>query len=353
MHPPHSALRVTSAPDYDRGSVVRRLWSWLRFFAFALWHVGKTDRRHMLFIVSNPPFLPLLGWLAAVLRGQPYCVLVYDLYPGVLVRMGRISANGPAAWLWGAFNRLVWARATVVFTIGEYMAANIRAGARNAENLCLRVIPNWADVDFVKPLAPTDNPFRQLLGWAGRTVVLYSGNLGDAHNLDGLLMAAEQLRARTDLGFLIIGAGPRWNATRETIARRGLDNVRLLPFQPEALLAQTLPAGDIAVVSMATAVAGYLVPSKTYYALAAGSALLALVPPDCEVADLVERNGCGLRVDPEDAAGIVAAIQRLLSEPLLLQGCRRRAREVAVRQYSRTNTRYYVEALRPWFGSAK
>ncbi len=349
--PVRPAIRVLPAPDYDRRSLVRRALSWLRYFGRALVQVFRSDPRQVLFIVSNPPFLPAVGLLASLLRGQSYCVLVYDLYPGVLVRLGRLSGSGPVAVLWGWFNRAVWSRASLVFTIGEHMAANIRAEAGSGRRLRLEVIPNWADVDFIKPLPKAANMFLDSLGWAdGRTVVLYSGNLGDTHNLSALLDAADRMRSRSDLGFLIIGAGARWNALCEEIKRRHLANVKLLPFQPESLLPQTLPAGDIAVVAMEEAIAGYMVPSKTYYYLAAGSALLALVPEKCEVADLVERDGCGLRVDPSNVAGVASAIERFLGDPALLAGCKARARATAVRDYGRGNTSRYVDALRTLVG---
>ncbi|MBP6505932.1 MAG: glycosyltransferase family 4 protein [Opitutaceae bacterium] len=351
VRPLNAALTVLPAPDYDRRSLPRRAFSWLRYFATACRKVAVSDSRQVLFIVSNPPFLPLLGWFAWVMRRQRYCVLVYDLYPGVLVRLGQISDRGPVAVLWRWFNRLVWARAALVFTIGEDLAANIRREGVGLKNLEVRVVPNWADVDLVKPLSAAQNPFRQSLGWAGRTIVLYSGNLGNTHNLDGLLQAAEKLRNRSDLGFLIIGAGARWSELESAIATRRLDNVRLLPFQPERLLPQTLPAGDIAVVAMEEALGGYMVPSKTYYYLAAGSALLALVPAQCEVADLIAREDCGIRVDAADAAAAVAAIERLLDDPERLAACRRRAREVAVRNYSRRNSTHYIEALRTLLGN--
>jgi glycosyltransferase involved in cell wall biosynthesis len=344
--PLNMALRVLPAPDYDRRSLVRRALSWLRYFICALAQVLRSDRSQVLFIVSNPPFLPAVGFFASLVRGQRYCVLVYDLYPGVLVRLGRLSAKGPMAILWRWFNQAVWGRASLVFTIGEHMAANMREEGARLRHLHVHVIPNWADVEFVRPLAKADNPFLRSLGWSERTIVLYSGNLGDTHNLIGLLRAAERMRGRDDVGFLIIGAGARWNSLRDEIQTRRLDNVKLLPFQPESLLPQTLPAGDIAVVAMEEAIAGYMVPSKTYYYLSAGCALLALVPRKCEIADLVDQDGCGVRVDPDDVGAVESAIQRFLAEPEFLAVCRARARASAVRDYGRGNTRRYVEALR-------
>jgi colanic acid biosynthesis glycosyl transferase WcaI len=341
------ALRVVAGPDYDRASLLRRAWSWLRYFIRALLHVLRSDRRQTLFLVSNPPFLPLIGWLANRLRRQPYCILIYDLYPGVLVKLGRLAENGLVARFWRGFNRLTWSRAALLFTIGDRMADRIRAelaGSRRRPEI--HVIHNWADTRLIRPLPKAENGFLRELGLQGRTIVLYSGNLGNAHNLGGLLHAASQLKQRPDVAFVIIGSGARWHEIRDYIASERLDNVRLLPFQPESRLPQTLPAGDIAVISMDVRLAGYMVPSKTYYALAAGSALLALVPSGCEVADLVDQSGCGLRVDPDDESGVAAAIESFLDRPEFLRDCQRRSRQEAERHYARDNTRLYIEALR-------
>ena len=341
---PHAALRMIPGPDYDRRSLWRRGWSWSAFFLRALRETLRSDHDTLLLIVSNPPFLSAVGWIASVLRNQNYCVLVYDLYPGVLVRLGRIAEKGMIAHLWRFFNRRVWGRAKIVFTIGDYMAKNLRReGGLGCD---IRVVPVWADVDFVRPLPKNQNPFVQSLGWQDRTIVLYSGNLGDTHNLDSLLEVANRLSDRGDLGFLIIGSGSKWAAICAYIEKHQLENVKLLPFQPESMLPQTLPAGDISVVSMEPAIAGYMVPSKSYYYLAAGSALLAIMPPTNEVADLVEQNGCGLRVDPDDTDALHEAILALAENPARLSTYQARSRQLAEQEHSRANTRLFIEALR-------
>lgn len=342
---PNPALRMIPGPDYDRSSLWRRGWSWMVFFLRALRETFRSDRNTLLFIVSNPPFLGAVGWIASVLRGQKYCVLVYDIYPGVLVRLGRIAEKGIIARLWRFFNRRVWGRSEIVFTIGDYMADNLRR--EGGQGCDIRVVPVWADVDFVRPLPKEQNPFVKSLGWADRTIVLYSGNLGDTHNLDSLLEVVNRLRERDDIGFLIIGSGSKWAALCAYIEKHHLENVKLLPFQPESMLPQTLPAGDIAVVSMEPAIAGYMVPSKSYYYLAAGSALLAIMPTNNELADLIQKEVCGVRVDVDDSDALFTAIVGLVENKELLANYRRQARCVAERDFSRRNTHQFTDALRP------
>ncbi|MDA9196987.1 glycosyltransferase family 4 protein [Akkermansiaceae bacterium] len=339
------ALDIVPGPDYDRSNLLTRVWSWIRFFFCALRMAFRSSPDRMLFIVSNPPFLPLVGWLASVIRGQRYCMLVYDVYPAVLIKLGKISERGPVAMLWRAFNRLIWSRAEIVFTIGEHMAANMRLEAPKMDPSRVRVVPIWVDVDFIKPIPQRENPFLISLGWQDRKIVLYSGNLGYTHNLDGLLKAAQQLKDRSDIGFLIIGSGALWDKLEAEIQGKTMENVKLLPFQPEHMLPQTLPAGDISIVSMEAAIAGFMIPSKTFYYMAAGSALIALVPEKCEVADVVEKGECGIRLDPDDGEGIARAILAMIEEPAKLERYKHRSRELAVKRYSRKNTVEYAHAI--------
>ncbi|MBI2513178.1 MAG: glycosyltransferase family 4 protein [Opitutae bacterium] len=340
------AVEVRAGPDYDRRSNVRRAWSWLRFFFFALGEVWRSDPASPLLIVSNPPFLPLVGWLAAFFRRQPYAILIYDFYPGLLERMGNISTNGWIAKLWRRFNRHTWLRARLLIAIGEHMAANVRRELP-AGGPPVHVISNWVDTGFIRPLAKAENEFARRHRQQEVRTVLYAGNLGHTHDLDPLLNAAAAMRDRTDWKFLIVGEGAR----RETIARRveqeRLSNVTLLPFQPESELPQLLATGDVAVVTFLPGVEGYIVPSKTYYSLAAGSALLVLARHPNEVSDLVARAQCGVTIDPQNSAGIVEWLEHCGRDPELLQRCRRQARAAAEMYFGRTaNTAAYAALFR-------
>ena len=299
---PDESLRLISGPDYDRRNLWFRGWSWISFFLCAFRESFRAQPDTLLLIVSNPPFLGAIGWIFSLLRGQKYCVLIYDSYPGVLVQLKRISNDGFIAFFWHLFNRLVWSRAEIIFTIGDYMASNlVREGAPES-SIC--VVPVWSDVEYIRPLPKDQNDFLINLGWADRFIVLYSGNIGESHSLNSLLEVSYRLRHQNDIGFLVIGSGSKWSDVSAFIDKYQLHNVKLLPFQPENMLPQTLPSGDISIVSMDPAIAGYMIPSKTYYYLAAGSALVAIVPQKNEVADLVSRFNCGICVSPDDVASL-------------------------------------------------
>ena len=75
---PHHSLLLIPGPNYNRKSIFTRLFSWLYFFARSLQITLRSRSDTLLLIVSNPPFLGFVGFLVSLLRGQKYCILVYD-----------------------------------------------------------------------------------------------------------------------------------------------------------------------------------------------------------------------------------------------------------------------------------
>jgi hypothetical protein len=56
-------------------------------------------------------------------------------------------------------------------------------------------------------------------------------------------------------------------------------------------------------------------PSKTYSAMMAGQAILAIAPEDSDLVDLIKAADCGWFVEPGDVAGLAAVIDAISSSP--------------------------------------
>jgi glycosyltransferase involved in cell wall biosynthesis len=343
---PREPNLITSiAPAYDRSNLWRRFRSWMAYFFVAVYRVFKSDKKALLFIVSNPPFLGLLGYFLSRLRGQRYVVLVYDLYPGLLEGVGKIKKGGIVSRGWTWFNRLIWSRATLVFTIGNYMLKNIEQmmdGMPNQPEIVS--IHNWADGKNIKPRMKADNWFAVAQKQTEKLTVMYSGNVGGTHNLSCLLTAARAFSEDKSIHFLIIGGGVRWSELEQEA--KSMNNVTLLPFQPEEHLPFTLTTADVAVVTLEAGVEGYSVPSKTYYALAAGAALLAMSQGPNELTQLIETEQCGVAVAHQETEAMIAAIKQFKDDPIFLARCQENARRAMEQDYSRCNTKKYVVKIK-------
>src|SRR5258708_17152624 len=202
---------------------------------------------------------------------------------------GGGGAGGPVAGRPGRFGSSR-RRADRLVGIGERWRERLEAKGAPADRIT--VIPNWTDTDSIVPM-PRDNAWACEQGFDSGLVVMHSGNVGHAQDLDTLVRAATFLRDLDDLTIAVIGTGARSLALAELVERLEADAVQFLPYQPREIVAKSLSSADIHFVGLARGLAGYVVPSRLYGILAAGRPVLVSADPESETARLVEEVGCG------------------------------------------------------------
>lgn len=340
-------LTIRHAPRYRSERIASRLWTWGLYLAQTTLACLFMPGKPLLFVVSNPPFTPWIAWMLKRLRGWRYVCLIWDVYPDVLVRFGYLKEQSWIVKLWRALNRLALQNADAVITIGDRMAQTVQQGLRESKTP-IHVIPCWADTDAIRPLPKSENAFAQQYNQVGKFTVLYSGKMGATHDLDTLLHMARRLRDRDDIGFLLIGGGTKYREIEQIVAEEGLTNVTLLPWQPESLLPISLPTGDVAIISLDQGAEGISMPSRTYFMMAAGCALVGLSHGENDLRDTLETYQCGLSVEAGDVDGLEAALQRFYESPSFLASCRQNARAAAEAVFSHsTIVAQYLELLAP------
>ena len=336
LGPQLGALTIVPMPAYDRRSIARRLLSWLNYTTRALLRMITMPRSSVALVVSNPPIMGPVLWLAGLL-GRRYFVLVYDLHPDTLEAMGSLPQNGVIARIWRALNKRVWNRAEGVFTIGGRMARRLTQQFDPSKTKLgkVEVIPVWADTNNLKPLPRAENSFAKELGVEDKTVVLYSGNMGISHDIDSILSAAELLKDQDDIAFVLIGEGAKWQEAYDFKHSKNLTNLQVLPFQPEDRLPQSLSMADISLVALDPGAENLMIPSKTFYYMAVGSAILAICQDGSELSDVIADGQCGLVMAPGKPEKLASAIVSLADNKSKLDQMKTNAREYCLTHHSR------------------
>lgn len=327
------------AGAYQRGGYTRRILTWLLYCLQAFVWLWRWPRTIPVLLFSNPPILCWLGYLMFKLRGQRYAVMVHDIYPDVLVGLGKLSKDHWPVRLWRALNRRAYEHARVVMTLGEYMAANLGkqfdAGRTPAGRV--EVVYPWVDTDVIKPMPKKQNWFAQKYGQVGKLTVMYSGNMGLGHDIETMLEAAQYMQDDTGMHFLFIGEGPKWRLVEKTVAQHHLSNVTLLSWQAESALPYMLASADVGLVALENSISGLAIPSKTFYLMAAGAAVVGLSRRTNDLQMIIEDNKCGYNVDPGDVDSLIECINRFRQDKSLLESCRQHARQSVETKYSRKN----------------
>ena len=319
----------------SRGGQGSRLLNGATVAVSTLFKMLTRRKPDVVLVDSTSPFLMALAWILNKLRGVPYGTIVHDVYPEVAITVGVIGEKSVYARIWRGVYRRVYRSASRVVVLGRHMGNVVRDSIGDNQADKLVEIPNWADGDAIGPRSPADNPMRQELGLADKLVVMYSGNMGVSHDMETLVEAADRMRDHEGVHFLFIGEGGRKDVVADLVRIKRLENVMLLPYQPVEKLPLSLTCGDISLVTLERGIEGLSVPSKVYSSLAAGLAIVAVMGPNSEIADIIEDCECGFRVDQGDVDGLIEAISKLEEDRDLLGQMKERSRAAFDSGYSR------------------
>jgi glycosyltransferase involved in cell wall biosynthesis len=312
---PNRCIRRTQAsrfwPQRVRGRAVNGILYCLRISLRLLRYSRRGD---LIMYTTEPPYLPLLGWMLHRLTRTPYIALLYDIYPDVLVELGVLPAGHWLVKLWRQINCWMFIDAQELIVLSEPMAERVRRWAPQLAHK-IQVIVSWADPDLIRPLPKRDNWFVQKHQLENCFTVLYSGNQGRCHDLVTVLAAALLLRHDPQLQFLFVGSGPQNDRLRKLVHDWGLGNCRFLPYQDLEDLPYSLASADLALVTLSVEAEGLVAPSKLYGHLAAGTPIAAITPPDSYLRQQVETHGCGRWFANGDADGLAIWIKKLKENP--------------------------------------
>jgi hypothetical protein len=126
-----------------------------------------------------------------IYKGYKIRFLQREIIEGIpVIRVSLYPSHGKSGWR--RINRLTWENAEAVFTLSDQMAGNLERWFDVRKTLAGKVIviPNWADVEWIRPVAKDKNEFARKYNQAGKLTVMYSGNLGQTHDIETILGSA-------------------------------------------------------------------------------------------------------------------------------------------------------------------
>lgn len=321
---PHSATLPPSKPGQpevieikswwpEKSALVSRSLAAMLFAIQIFVAVMKHTRREdVLLCVTTPFTTPYTVALAARFRKAASAVIIYDLYPDSLIMAGFLRPSSILAKSLRWANKVMFNSLDSIVVIGRDMTKKLLEYPRMTAAK-IRLIPNWATLPIHYREFEPGNPFRIRCG--GRFIVAMSGNAGFTHAPESVFEAARKLKDNPDIHFLLSGEGVGWTRIREMQAASPLPNVTLIERVPEAELESFLSAADVWIIPYRRNNTGVSVPSRIYNLLAVGRPVIICSEPDAEAAILVEEEGIGWVVPPENADAIAQTVRSAASAP--------------------------------------
>jgi len=286
-------VRVNST-SFERAKLGPRAANYVTYLLQSFRAAVATRRPDVVVCMTDPPITGDIAHVVARRFRVPFLVISQDVFPEIAVELKRLE-NPIVVGALRVLIRWYLKRADRIVAIGETMRR--RLVEKGADPARISIIQNWVDTDRLVP-EPRDNPWAREHGLDGRFVVMHSGNIGYAQNLDALVRAGTFLRDLDGVTLVLVGSGARQGEIEELAARLEVDAVRFFPYQERAVLSQSLSAASVHVVGLARGLSGYVVPSRLYGVLAVGRPVIVAADAESETAQVVERVGCGIVIPP-------------------------------------------------------
>lgn len=293
-----AGARIVRVPILPRGKGSFRLvLNYLSFVISGL-VLGGWRLRHAnvdaIFVFQTSPItvaIPAL-WFRWRKRA-PLLMWVLDLWPESISAVGAVTSPLVLRWV-GRLVAFIYRRCDRILVQSKAFIPNILKYSGTTDQV--HYFPNWAEPIFHGPLSEVEVA-PELAPYANTFNVLFAGNIGEAQDFPAILDAAEALKDRTDIRFLILGDGRAADWVRSEVQRRNLEKTFiLLGRHPLDRMPAFFRGAQALLVSLRKdPIFAMTIPGKVQSYLASGIPILAML------------DGDGARIIREAQAGLVAS----------------------------------------------
>jgi len=299
---------VSRAPLIPRGSggSVRLVLNYASHALFATMLAPWLARGEFDAILVYEPSPITIGVPARALRalkGAPVLLWVQDLWPESLAATGALRSRA----LLGMTGRLVrWIYRGCDRVLVQSLAFIPSIEAHGVPRGRIGYLPNSAE-SFYRRVPRTGGGVEEAELPTGFRV-LFAGNIGAAQDFATILSAAELVRERRDIQWIVLGDGRMRSWVEDEVRARGLhDTFHLLGQRPAESMPRYFAQADVLLATLRREpIFAYTIPSKLQSYLACGRPVVAAL--EGEGGRIIEEAGAGWAVAPEEPRALADAV---------------------------------------------
>ena len=297
---------VYSFPHF-RGSFIKRVLYFLTYMGATMVEASMIKGVDLVYAVSTPLTVGCLGYVLSRIRRCPFVFEVTDVWPDAAVAVGVVK-NRTLVKAAGILERFCYRKATRIVALTEGIRENIVVKGVPREKVHLAT--NGVDGNLFRegPSAERDaQRLRVELGLQQRFVCMYLGAHGRYNALETIIEAAQVLRDKGHIAFVLVGDGDEKGKLETAVRERALGNVRFLPPIGRIDAPGLLRCADLLLLPNRKGEFFRMnLPNKLFDFLASSRPIV--IAGEGESAEVVRRAGAGLVVAAEDGVALAEAI---------------------------------------------
>jgi glycosyltransferase involved in cell wall biosynthesis len=282
-------------------SFVHRVFSFLSFMVSSFF-IGLSIKDIDLVWGTSPPiFQSVTAWVFARLKRVPFLLEVRDLWPTFAIALGVLQQPiliRASEWL----ESFLYRHADQVLVNSPGFTDHLLSrGALHVE-----LVPNGADTSMFDPQAKGKD-FQQTHGLADRYIALYAGAHGLSNDLGVVLAAAEKLKDRDDILFVLLGDGKEKPALQAQAREMALTNLKFIPPISKKEMPGALAAADACIAILKPIpLFATVYPNKVFDYMAAGRPVVLAM--EGVIREVIESADSGIAIPPGDPAALAETI---------------------------------------------
>lgn len=235
---------------------------------------------------------------------------VHDLWPLSPMVIGGYSKWHPFIWLLQCGENYAYRHCDMVVSMLDKAFPHMNRHGLTKERFCC--IPNgflseeWEDIQSIELPGEHRTCFSQLKA-EGKIIIGFAGGHTQSTAMNILIEAANRLKDRHDLAYVLVGKGPQKDELIALAQHLGLQNVHFLPPVEKRCIPQVIEQFDICYeggVHSFLHQYGTSANKMIDYMLSGKPIIKSVDEPNSEV----ERIGCGIQVEAENVEQVCNAL---------------------------------------------
>lgn len=342
----YNGIKVIRVPLISRGKGVARLIANYLCFMFLASIFGPIKLVGLKFdkIFVNqlsPVTVALPAIVLKYIKKAPVVLWVLDLWPESLTAVGAVKSKKIIKWV-GVLVSFIYNHSDLLLAQSRSFMGNIKKYCKEPRDI--GYFPSWAEDSFLRN---SDFPAIEVPDSANEMFsIMFAGNIGDAQDFQSILSAADILKSRGDIRWLIVGDGRAADWVRHECQLRGLgEQFILLGSYPLDRMPSFYAAADALLVSLkAGSTFSKTIPGKLQSYLASGKPIIGMI--NGEGAMVIRDSGAGYVCD----AGNVDDLVKIVSLMSSLSGKERATMGASGKKYYQDefNKCVLVDRLESW-----
>lgn len=318
----HNGVNITRLKygNLNNKTKIGRMINFFSFFVSSLLKLTEISKYKVVLVYSNPPILPLVGYWAKKIGKNKLVFVGFDLYPDNAIAINAIKRNGIIHRLMKYINKKVYSKADKVVAISDDMKGYMLKTHKQLDDKRTVIIPNWYTGEIEQSNVILNDEFKNLREiW--NLIVLYTGNMGEAQDLDTIVDSIIKMSTNDkfkNVFFIFTGHGSRRIEIERRLIDNNIKNVKFYGFLKGQDYKDVLNIADICLVSLKKGIEGLGVPSKAYGYFAFSKPVISIMSDETELAKSITSHEGGFNIQQEDVKGFINAIESFVDNPNLV-----------------------------------